>query len=157
MYAYRLRVQPPPPLVTISCGAGGPSLRSGFRLRAPAPLTPANRLKFESNRRHQYFLRGCGAGDPSLRSGFRHAAQTPRKRLKFESNRGHQIFPKRVLTADLYLTRWSAVPCAHVIASAVRLPHDCALLVWRGRELLLRPESPAQLLGSFARARPLRC
>src|SRR2546426_8164898 len=33
------------------------------------------------------------------------------------------------------------------------LPHDCALFVWRGRELCLRPESPAQLLGSFARAR----
>src|SRR5205814_6390311 len=44
----QVRVQPPPPNFTLD-----PSLRSGFRLRAPAPLTPANRLKFESNRRHQ--------------------------------------------------------------------------------------------------------
>src|SRR6266404_5959257 len=30
-----------------------PSLRSGFRLRAPASLTPANRLKFDSEPRLQ--------------------------------------------------------------------------------------------------------
>src|SRR5260370_34658553 len=30
-----------------------PSLRSGFRLRAPASLTPAKRLKFDSLRAHQ--------------------------------------------------------------------------------------------------------
>src|ERR1039458_7483339 len=34
----------------------GPSLRSGFRLRAPASLTPAKRLKFKSLLRHQVFL-----------------------------------------------------------------------------------------------------
>jgi len=34
----------------------GPSLRSGFRLRAPASLAPARRLKFESLLRHQGFL-----------------------------------------------------------------------------------------------------
>jgi hypothetical protein len=33
--------------------AGGPSLRSGFRLRAPASLTPAERLKFKSWWAHQ--------------------------------------------------------------------------------------------------------
>src|SRR5882762_10085444 len=32
-----------------------PSLRSGFRLRAPASLTPANRLKFDSDARLQRF------------------------------------------------------------------------------------------------------
>jgi hypothetical protein len=32
-----------------------PSLRSGFRLRAPASLTPANRLKFRSARPDQCF------------------------------------------------------------------------------------------------------
>src|SRR5271167_1401594 len=36
----------------------GPSLRSGLRLRAPATLTPAKRLKFESYRRHQCLSRG---------------------------------------------------------------------------------------------------
>jgi len=30
------------------CFGRGPSLRSGFRLRAPAPLPPAKRLKFDS-------------------------------------------------------------------------------------------------------------
>src|ERR1019366_6581749 len=34
----------------------GPSLRSEFRLRAPALLTPARRLKFESPLRRQVFL-----------------------------------------------------------------------------------------------------
>src|ERR1035441_4879369 len=34
----------------------GPSLREGFRLRAPALLTPARRLKFESLLRRQVFL-----------------------------------------------------------------------------------------------------
>ena len=72
-------------------------------------------------------------------------------------SRRHQIFAKRVLTADLCLTLCSAGPCAHVIALAVRLPHDCARLVWRGRGLCRQPESPAQPPGSFGRARPLRC
>ena len=36
-----------------------PRLRSGFRLRAPASLTPANRLKFKSLRvRQEDFRRG---------------------------------------------------------------------------------------------------
>jgi len=42
-----------------------PSTSSGFRLRAPAPLTPAKRLKFESLRAHHTFP------DPSTSSGFR--------------------------------------------------------------------------------------
>ncbi len=65
-------------------------LRSGFRLRAPAPLTPAKRLKFESLRAHHTL--------PILRlhSGFRlwaPASLTPAKRLKFESLRAHHVFP----------------------------------------------------------------
>ncbi len=42
--------------VPSSAPSVGPSLSSGFRLRAPAPLTPANRLKFESLLRHQVML-----------------------------------------------------------------------------------------------------
>ena len=73
-----------------------PSLRSGFRLRAPASLTPAKRLKFDSLRAHHLFstLRYCP--DPSLRSGFRlraPASLTPAKRLKFDSLRAHHLFP----------------------------------------------------------------
>src|SRR5271169_5720337 len=74
----------------------GPSLRSGFRQRAPASLTPAKRLKFESLRARQFLVKG-----PSLRSGFRQrapASLTPAKRLKFESLRARQF---RFLTAEL--------------------------------------------------------
>src|SRR5258708_34065183 len=61
---------------------------SGFRLRAPArlsPLTPAKRLKFESLRAHHFFR--------LLRSGFRLRAPPslmPAIRLKFESLRARQ-------------------------------------------------------------------
>jgi hypothetical protein len=61
----------------------GPSLHSGFRLRALAVLTPAKRLKFDS-----YPLRHSFGRGPSLRSGFclrALAALTPAKRLKFDS------------------------------------------------------------------------
>jgi hypothetical protein len=61
--------------------ARGPSLGSGFRLRAQ---TPAERLKFDSLRGRQ-----CARG-PSLGSGFRLRAQTPAERLKFDSLRGRQ-------------------------------------------------------------------
>ena len=59
-----------------STAFAGPSLRSGFRLRAPAPLTPAKRLKFDSHPRLQQVLRlvrtTCQAGHPyrGSRCGF---------------------------------------------------------------------------------------
>src|SRR5882762_61381 len=65
-----------------------PSLCSGFRLRAPASLTPANRLKFDSDPRLQ-FLQLRLTRDPSLCSGFRlpaPASLTPANRLKFDSH-----------------------------------------------------------------------
>src|SRR5579864_1375129 len=44
-----VRIPLPPPLSgPKSFDTAGPSLRSGFRLQAPASLTPAKRLKFES-------------------------------------------------------------------------------------------------------------
>ena|SRR5437762_9193405 len=56
-------------------GAFGPSLRSGFRLRAPAALTPATRLNFNHSRTSprwdtQVVCRNLvdGAFGPSLRS-----------------------------------------------------------------------------------------
>ena len=42
--------------VPSSAPSVGPSLSSGFRLRAPAPLTPAKRLKFESLLRHHQLV-----------------------------------------------------------------------------------------------------
>src|SRR6266436_1448388 len=65
-----------------------PSLCSGFRLRAPASLTHANRLKFDSDPRLQ-FLQLRLTRDPSLCSGFRlraPASLTPANRLKFDSH-----------------------------------------------------------------------
>src|SRR5262249_35476389 len=70
-----------------------PSLRSGFRLRAPASLTPAKRLKRDPSLRSGFRLRAPASltpakrlkRDPSLRSGFRlraPASLTPAKRLK---------------------------------------------------------------------------
>jgi hypothetical protein len=69
-----------------------PSLRSGFRLRAPAALTPAKRLKFAALRMTTGGdRRDCiNKADPSLRSGFRlraPAALTPAKRLNFAALR----------------------------------------------------------------------
>src|SRR5713101_9751748 len=75
-----------------------PSLRSGFRLRAPAALTPARRLKFESLRARQLLP------DPSLRSGFRlraPASLTPARRLKFDSLRAHHSTYRRLRTKFL--------------------------------------------------------
>src|SRR5439155_25890421 len=149
------RFHPPPPLVTKNCTTRDPALRSGFRLRSPAPHTPANRLKFESNRRHH-------SSHQILRCARLHATSWMEEILRCAQDFGTRL-RRRVNasssspTAATRFTLCPGEPCAHVIASAVRLPHDCALLVWRGRELCLRPESPAQLLGSFARARPPRC
>ncbi len=75
-----------------------PSLRSGFRLRAPASLTPANRLKFDSDPRLQ-FLQLRLTRDPSLCSGFRlraPASLTPANRLKFDSDPRLQVLQLRL-------------------------------------------------------------
>src|SRR5271154_690059 len=47
-----------------------PSTGSGFRLRAPAPLTPARRLKFESLRAHQFSTRFPRCLRPSTTQDF---------------------------------------------------------------------------------------
>ncbi len=80
---------------------------SGFRLRAPAPLTPAKRLKFDPASRHHHCMEQPLAGrshslhffqtepDPSpatAGSGFRLRAPaplTPAKRLKFDPASRH--------------------------------------------------------------------
>src|SRR5260370_39266696 len=52
-----VRVPLCPPIISFTFRLSlGPSRRSGFRLRAPAALTPAKRLKFESLTAHQFLL-----------------------------------------------------------------------------------------------------
>jgi hypothetical protein len=48
----QVRISPGAPDFPSRFCVGNPSLRSGFRLRAPAALMPAKRLKFESLRAH---------------------------------------------------------------------------------------------------------
>src|ERR1019366_5937310 len=68
-----------------------PSLRSGFRQRAPASLTPAKRLNLTFQRALKMGLGQIrGRKDPSLRSGFRQrapASLTPAKRLNLTFQR----------------------------------------------------------------------
>src|SRR5271165_1663586 len=69
-----------------------PSLRSGFRLQAPASLTPAKRLDINNGHQEKsWWPFPFEMRDPSLRSGFRlqaPASLTPAKRLNI--NNGHQ-------------------------------------------------------------------
>ena len=66
----------------------GPSLRSGFRLRAPASLTPAKRLKFESLPLRQSSAR------PLATLGISPAARTPRKAAQVRIPPSPPVFPK---------------------------------------------------------------
>ncbi len=71
------------PFFGTKLGFFGPSLHSGFRLRAPASLTPANRLKFESLLRHQVRLpRSLAAlGISPAGSRFAHARKAAQVRV----------------------------------------------------------------------------
>src|SRR5271165_1551817 len=50
-----VRISPSPPVLETKFELRDPSRRSGFRLRAPAALTPAKRLKFESPPLRQFY------------------------------------------------------------------------------------------------------
>ena len=52
---------------------------SGFRLRAPAPLTPAKRLKFKSLRVRQFFAKIKG---PLVTKSFPYVARGPGRDIR---------------------------------------------------------------------------
>jgi ribosomal protein L34 len=88
--------------------------RSGFRLRAPASLTPAKRLKFKS-RRPDHLAVDIQQGEipRKERSGFRlraSASLTPAKRLKFKSRRPDQ-FSETKLRPGMRIHETGGVRC----------------------------------------------